>query len=198
MTTSKHMALLAGLLIGAAAVGSALHGQDDPTSREELIEQSRPGPEHERLVGLEGEWEVVERSAVPGTEETLGTARAASILEGRFLVLDFTLDTGPAARSFRYTLGYDRRHDEYSIVVMDTSGTYFVTARGAEVEGLIHMSGTDDDPMMARMGFEKKFVFGLEFEDENTFSVTLFFVDTRTTEERLMPYTTFTFMRKSK
>ena len=59
------------------------------------------------------------------------------------------------------------------------------------------MFGVDDDPMMARMGFEKKFVFGLDFEDENTFSVTLFFVDTRTAEERLMPYTTFTFMRKS-
>jgi hypothetical protein len=197
MLTSKHMALLAGTLITVAAMGTALHGQDEPPSRAELIEQSRPGPEHERLAALEGNWEVVERPAVPGAEESLGTAQGSAILDGRFLVLDFTLDSVSGARSFRYTLGYDRRHDEYSIVVMDTSGTYFVTARGAEVDGLIHMSGVDDDPMMARMGFEKKFVFGIDFEDKNTFSVTLFFVDTRTAEEKLMPYTTFTFMRKS-
>lgn len=196
MIKRKHTALFAGTLLAAAAGGNALYGQDEPPSREELIEQSRPGSEHDRLASLEGEWEVVERFASPGAEELRGTAQASGILDGRFLVLDFTLATEPAAQSFRYTLGFDRRHDEYSIVVMDTSGTYFVTARGGEVGGLIRMSGVDDDPMMARMGYEKKFVFGLEFADKNRFLISLFFVDTRTAEERLIPHTTFTFRRK--
>jgi hypothetical protein len=160
---------------------------------QELIEQSKPGPAHARLGRLAGEWDVV--MLIEGAEVSKGAGRASAILDGRFQVVDFHLDSGPGEGSYRYTLGFDRRHDEYSIVVMDTSGTYFVTARGPEADGIIQMAGTDDDPMMTRMGFEKRFTFGLDLTDNDTFSVLLSYVDTRTAEARQIPYAKYVFTR---
>ena len=200
MKASKHSILLVGVLgvlLGISAGGRALLDQDDPPSVEELLEQSRPGPVHERLGRLAGDWEVIRRYAAQSADETIGEGRASTILDGRFLVVDFSFDGEQGSESFRYTLGFDRRHDEYSIVVMDTTGTYFVTARGAESDGVIQMTGVDDDPGMARLGWEKKFAFELALEDDDRFAVSLFFVDTRTAEEKLMPYLEIEFLRKS-
>ena len=182
------------LLMGSmTAIGVASARQDEQPTWEELREQARPGPEHERLGALAGEWEVIMHELQHG-QEVLGEGVASTILDGRFLVLDFSLAEGYA--EFRYTLGFDRRHDEYSLVVMDTTGTYFVTGRGPEADGRILMRGTDDDPMMASLGYEKKFAFELAIEDEDAFSITTHFVDTRTDEEPLIPNSKVQFLRK--
>ena len=156
MDTKKQLSLLACVLLGAAAGESAPAPQEELPSPDVLMEQTRPGAEHGRLGRLEGEWQVTRRVAGQGAGETEGVGSAATILDGRFLVVDFSLGADGAEESYRYTLGFDRRHDEYSIVVMDTSGTYFVTARGAEADGTIRMAGTDDDPMMASMGYARR------------------------------------------
>ncbi len=201
MKASKHSILLVGVLgvlLGISAGGRALLDQDDPPSVEQLLEQSRPGPVHERLGRLAGDWEVIRRYAAQGANETIVEGRASTILDGRFLVVDFSLESAQGSESFRYTLGFDRRHDEYSIVVMDTTGTYFVTARGAESDGVIRMMGVDDDPHMARLGWgTKKFAFELALEDDDRFVITTIFVDTRTPEEKLMPSLELEFLRKS-
>ncbi len=194
MNAHKYLVVFATVLTSIAA-GEALHLQVDPPSMQEMLEQSKPGPAHARLGRLSGKWDVEMRMATEGVEISKGAGQASAILDGRFQVIDFTLDNGPGAGSYRYTLGFDRRHDEYSIVVMDTNGTYFVTARGPEADGIIPMAGSDDDPMMARMGFEKKFVFALDLPDDDTFSVSVFYIDTRTAEAKRIPYGKYVFNR---
>ena len=193
-------ALTRSLLVASAVLGAAVAwcAQDPAPTRETLIEQSRPGPVHERLAAYAGEWEVVMRYAnAPEDQERVGGGRAETILGERYLVVDFDFGGALEAGAFRYTLGFDRRHDEYSIVVMDTSGTYFVTGRGPADEGRILMRGTDDDPMMASMGFDKKFAFELTLEDADHFTIQLHFVDTRVPEEPLIPFVEYRFLRAS-
>ena len=47
-------------------------------------------------------------------------------------------------------LGFDRRHQKYTTVSMDTWGTYYVTAKGeySEATKTITMYGEDYDPVM--------------------------------------------------
>ena len=81
MKASKHSILLVGVLgvlLGISAGGRALLDQDDPPSVEQLLEQSRPGPVHERLGRLAGDWEVIRRYAAQGANETIGEGRAST------------------------------------------------------------------------------------------------------------------------
>jgi len=57
------------------------------------------------------------------------------------------------------------------------------------------MQGVDDDPVMARMGFEKKFLFDLSLESDDAFPVSVIFVDTRTAEEKPIPSAEYRFLR---
>lgn len=178
-----------------AARSSAWQTKGEVSGLQQALEMARPGPQHERLGELAGNWDVLLRLGGDAATETTGTGYASTILDGRFLVLDFGLGEDQAGGSYRYTIGFDRRHDEYSIVVMDTNGTYFVTARGAAGEGGMRMAGVDDDPQMQSMGFEKKFLFELSIEDPDAFSVELSFIDTRTADEKSIPYAKYHFER---
>ena len=151
-----------------------------------LMELAKPGPEHEQLKTLTGNWnvEMLMRGKDTGFA---GTATVATILEDRFLVIDGTGKTGKRKNAFRYTVGFDRRNSEYVIILMDTSGTYHVTGRGKPVEGGIRVFGKDNDPHMKSLGFEKKFGFELDIRSPDEFSITTIFVDTRTKEEKPMP-----------
>jgi hypothetical protein len=176
-----------------------------PTADElkEFAKLSEPGPENERLAKLSGNWSVemvyTARSSAP--IDVVGKAEAKAILGGRFVDVTFTVDKGPVKGEHRYTLGFDRRHGEYTIVAADTTGTYFVTARGkpdAERPDQIRMHGTDNDPIMKRRGLDKKFQFVLRLSSDNTFSVEIVFVDTRTKENNQLPFAAFIFKRATK
>lgn len=187
--------LLAAVALLATALTAAPHPQQEPDpALEALLEQARPGPEHERLAALAGEWEVQLRQF--GAEQPLatGAAEGTSILEGRFVDIDGELEAGHGA--FRFTLGFDRRHGEFTITLADTSGTYAVSARGGELDGRIRMRGRDEDPYMQSLGLEKEFVFDLVLEGEDAFRIELFFVDTRTEERPLLEQVLYAFVRR--
>lgn len=187
--------VLAAVALLATALTAAPRPQQEPDpALEALLEQARPGPEHERLAVLAGEWEVQLRQF--GAEQPLatGTAEGASILEGRFVDIAGELEAGNGA--FRFTLGFDRRHGEFTITLADTSGTYAVSARGEELDGRIRMRGRDDDPYMQSLGLEKEFVFDLVLEGEDAFRIELFFVDTRTEERPLLEQVVYVFARR--
>jgi hypothetical protein len=162
----------------------------------ELLELAGPGPEHERLARLKGDWSV--KLQMPPTNPSVtieGNAATRSILGDRFLIIEGTVGQGEQATSMHYTLGFDRRHDEYTIVALDTYGTYFVTARGPAGEERHVMFGEDNDPVMTEMGLKKKFAFVLQVADDDHFSVEIDFVDTRTPEEKLIPFAKYEFTR---
>jgi len=175
-----------------------------PTAEEleEFAKLAEPGPEHKRLASLAGKWSVAMRPS--GKKDAaaiaVGGGEAKSILGDRFLDVAFKVEKGPLKGENRYTLGFDRRHSEYTITAADTTGTYAVTARGkpdAKKLDQIVMHGTDNDPVMKRMNLEKKFQFVLRFVGEDEFSVEIVFVDTRTKEHKAIPFATFVFKREA-
>jgi hypothetical protein len=126
-----------------------------------------------------------------------GKAESLMILGNRFLVIDGHGKTGTHESAFRFTIGFDRRHEEYVIILIDTAGTYHVSARGKPTENGIRMLGSDDDPHMRKMGFKKKFAFDLNIKNDEKFSITTIFIDTRTKEEKLRPAFGYVFTRRN-
>ncbi len=170
-----------------------------PQQRAEMRRQlmlAGPGPEHARLKRLAGDWDL-SMTMRSNEVEYSGTARAEMILGERFLVIDGQGEYMKRSSAFRYTIGFDRRHDEYTIILLDTAGTYHVAAKGKATEKGIRMTGTDDDPRMKAMGFgQKKFAFDLEVVSDDEFAITTLFVDTRGEEERPVPTFAHIFKRK--
>ena len=161
-------------------------------------EQGQPGPEHRRLVALQGEW-TVQIAGPDGTvaaDQPTGTATARLRLGGRFLEVEVHLEQGPVRHAI-YTFGFDRRHGVFNVVAMDDTGTYFVTAAGTgDTEGSrIAMYGTDDDPTMTAMGLDKEFAIVLDVPSDDRFSIETRFIDTRTPARTELPFMTLLFMR---
>jgi len=189
------------LLFAMALQTTSLFAEDE-TNRQEarkefarLQKLAQAGEEHAELKALVGSWKV---TMTMGENDVgfAGTAQAETILGDRFFVVDGEGLIGKRKSAFRYTIGFDRRHDEYIIIVMDTSGTYPVSARGKRGEGAIRMFGTDDDPNMKRMGLKKKFAIDLRIKGSDEFSITTHWIDTRTKEEKLRPAFTYHFSRE--
>ena len=156
---------------------------------------AQPGDEHAQLKQLAGTWDVTLKHNGKKTN-FVGTAESEMILGDRFLVIDGRGRSGNRRSEFRYTIGFDRRHGEYVINAMDNSGTYPVSARGKPTDMGIRMFGTDDDPYMKQLGYEKKFAFDLDVDSEDQFSLATLWVDTRTKEEKLLPAIEYTFLRR--
>ena len=140
----------------------------------EAMRLAQPGPEHEELAKmLSGEWEtdVSVKGMGPDSTpmKTNGTESAVAILDGRFI--EVTSQGAFMGQPFesRSFIGYDRRHEQFTSVGMDTLGTYWVTATGKrDADGVIRMKGEDDDPA-------GKQVYTFEYEtiseDEREFRV---------------------------
>lgn len=115
------------------------------------IALGQPGPEHDELAKLAGEWEAaISLQAMPGTEpmESKASVSSRTILGGRFL--EITTHGSFMGTDFesRTLLGFDRRHEQYTVIGLDTLGTYWVTGKGERgADGVIRMRGEDDDPM---------------------------------------------------
>ena len=187
-TWTPVFALLVGLASSLANAQDA--AQVDPA------ELAKPGEEHAQLKALIGDWKV--EQAARGQTLASGDASALTILGGRFLVIDGKL-AGQQKSEFRYTLGYDRRNAEYEITLLDTAGTYSVSARGKPLKDdkqKIRMFGKDNDPMMKRMGIDKKFAFDLKLIDADKFEIETIYVDNRTDDEKLIPAFKHIFVRK--
>ncbi|MBD3257137.1 DUF1579 domain-containing protein [candidate division GN15 bacterium] len=142
----------------------------------QLMRLAQPGPEHERLASLAGEWQLSNKAWMqPGEPLTSeGTGTAEMILGGRFL----KITNESTVMGQQYTglsiIGFDRRHEEYTIVAYDNTGTYYVAARGKmEDDGkTIRMYGEDVDPIF---GFTQKYDMVLTLVDNNTFVFEIIF-----------------------
>ena len=142
-------------------------------------EASMPGAEHERLGRLAGSWRVhTQVWPQPGAEPITipGRARAEMILGGRFLSLHLDSGAGEDAAQAVHVIGFDRRAGEYTILALDTTGTYWVSARGAAgaEESRIVMSGSDYDPIFEQ---EQLYDMVLTMTDEDHFTFEVVFKD---------------------
>lgn len=184
-------------------LAAAQEPQRKPTPEEfaKYRELTRPGPEHEMLKSYSGEWKVTVRAGHAGQREpSTGAATTYMMMEDRFLWIGYGA-RGPSGR-FRgsFIIGYDRRHERFDLIAMDTDGTYFITSHGKrdEKSGTIKLYGVDDDPYMKKMGFEKEFGHFVTFVEPDKFTVDVIFIDTRTPDRREDKGMKFVFERKEK
>ena len=146
------------------------------------------GPEHEVLLSLIGSWDVHEDDRI------VGSATAVSRLDGRFLEVEIVADADPVRHAI-YTFGFDRRHEVYTVVAMDDTGTYWVTGRGTRDGTQISMYGEDEDPVMRAMGFDKEFAIILHVHSSDHVEIETRLIDPRTAERREMSFFTFDLRR---
>jgi hypothetical protein len=177
--------LLLALTAAALTAAPATAQQQQPTPKQlqqmmqEHQEAAQPGPEHERFERMTGRWDVTlamwpEPGAAP--MEMSGTMEASTIIGGRFLVMETDIaDMDPMGAQMSI-LGFDRRSDEYTLLGMDSAGTYWVTARGPADAGgdRAVLSGEDHDPIV---GHTQLYDFVLSWPDEDTFVIEIVFKD---------------------
>ncbi|HJR59684.1 MAG TPA: DUF1579 family protein [Vicinamibacterales bacterium] len=136
------------------SVSAASQQKPTPEQIETMTEKTRPGAPHRELAALEGEWtqEIAYMTGTPNAIKGRGKATNRMILGGRFLVSERTSETaaGGALGNVKVDAmtiyGFDRRTNEYTIIELDTMGTYWVSAAGRPGEDkAIVMSGESLD-----------------------------------------------------
>jgi hypothetical protein len=170
-----------------------------PPTAEEIARLTAPGPEHEKLAKLVGQWDVsVVMGARAAAPKSQGEATIRTTTGGRFLFIEFAAkgQAGPVEGTF--TIGYDTRHEHFTLIATDNYGVYFVTSQGKRDDktGKLRLYGSDDDPMMKAMGLTKEFVHAIDIRDENQLWIEIFFIDTRTERRAELEAMEYVFMRK--
>lgn len=178
------------LLLSSVVLTLMSTGLHDPLRAQEPA-LGFPGPEHDELLTLVGAWEV----SIAG--EPAGSGMVVPRLGRRFIELELSLDAGPF-RNAIYTLGFDSRHEEYTVIAMDDSGTYWVTGRGARDANTVPMYGQDEDPVMRSMGLDKEYVIELRLHSSDRFDLETRLIDTRTPERREIPFLKLELIRVTK
>jgi hypothetical protein len=137
-----------------------------------------PGPEHARLAGLAGTWEQEITFAIgPGESTSVrGVAENRLILGGRFLYSESkTLEPvmGQIIESVGI-YGFDRRGETWTVLGLDSFGTYYVEAEGAAAKDAqqIVMPGVEVDPRTKK---EEKYDMFLRFVDADTYVTAIVF-----------------------
>lgn len=104
------------------------------------------------------------------------------IIAKRFLWVAYQAAGKASQQKGAFIIGFDRRHERYSLIAMDTDGTYSICSHGKKdpKSGKIRMHGTDDDPHMKALGIRKAFVQVSDFSDPDHFVIEVYFVDPRT------------------
>jgi len=176
-----------------AAVGATAQDAPKQSAAEAMmaqaLEAAKPVAEHQLLAELSGAWKVMSRFWFDPSQEPLtatGTASGAMILGGRFLQLNTKMSGGLGGEAMSL-FGFDRRTSEYTLIGVDTHGTYSISAAGKQDDARkgIVLHGNYADPSD---GSEQKFRFVLGKPSANEHLLTLYFVkngqDVRVAETR--------------
>lgn len=165
-----------------------------------LLEQARPGPEHQRLMRYAGQWELtVEFGVGPRKLTYRGQATNRRLVQNRFLSCQYRVHAGQRMIDGIFTIGFDRRHGEYTMHAIDSSGTYSVNSKGKPGKDAkrVKLYGTDNDPRMTAMGYTKEFGHVIGFEGKDTLNIDVFMVDTRKESKPESTMMRYRFVRKA-
>ncbi len=143
------------------------------------MEMAKPGPEHQRLADLAGEWkQSLKIWHEPGGEPVLmeGKVTNTMILGGRFLESRGVSGEEPMQTEGVNIIGFDRRYGHYTIILMDSWGTYYVTAAGTfdDSSRTIVMSGEAMNPVLGHL---EEYDMILRFTDKDTYVFEIVFTD---------------------
>jgi hypothetical protein len=183
MTRSGIVMTLVGLL--CSAIPAAAQTRPSPEAIQKMLEPMRPVAEHQELAALAGRWtqEVTYSMGGPPMKAS-GMVTNRMILGGRFLVSEGSSPNpaGPGAGDptvdFMSIYGFDRRTKEFTIITLDTMGTYYVTAAGNRTEPrtIVMRGETLDDHGGSTPGKEmRKYDMVLKFVDADTYVTEIIF-----------------------
>ncbi|MBU0508644.1 DUF1579 domain-containing protein [bacterium] len=158
--------------LAAFAQGEGKTPEDMQKMMAEWQKWSTPGPEHQLLGKMVGEWTCTGKSWMgpdqPPMEGTPGTAKSEFVFGGRFLKSDYSGDImGMPFQGVGY-LGYDNFRQQYWMTWFDNMTTALFTAYGAaSADGTeLTLMGKSDDPMTGEKDKDTKYYY--KFVDENT------------------------------
>lgn len=144
---------------------------------EQMMADMAPGPQHAHVAALAGEWTArtsytMSPDAPPMTGEYQVTN--VMILGGRFLETRSKGDFMGQPFENLMIFGYDRRHEEFTIVGFDTMGTYSVAGQGGRDEktGVIKMKGTTHDP---KLGATERYSFVIRDVSADSYTIQIWF-----------------------
>lgn len=147
----RTMAVLLSLLaLTAGAQEAEKKKSEAELMMESYAESAKPVAEHQRLAGFTGPWKATTRlSFGPGEPMIVnGTASGKMILGGRFLELDGKTESAAMHMEAKTLMGFDRRTNEFTLIGLDTGGTYYITAAGKwdEAKQAVVMYGSYLEP----------------------------------------------------
>lgn len=186
----------AAMLLPISGTGQEPPKSPTPEEMAKYRELAKPGPEHDLLAKFAGEWNVTLTAG--SRPESFGSGRSYMTLERRFLWIGYQAKGKSGVFKGAFTLGFDRRNERFMLIAMDTDGTYFVTSQGKKLPDseTLKLYGKDDDPYMAKLGFEKEFAHAVDLSDPDKFTIEVLYIDTRTEERKELRAMVFTFARK--
>lgn len=134
-----------------------------------------PSAAHEELKRLVGTWEqTTEYPSPSGAVRTHGTVVNRSVLEGRFVVSEAAARQKDGALRTESLLifGFDGRNRSYTVIVLDTFGTYYVTAAGEAQTPSQRLVMSGETPEGKGI---KRFDVTLEWLDNNAYETRVIF-----------------------
>jgi len=157
MEMSRKRLLISGfsvvltLWVVSAGIAQENH-QIDPEMMEAYMKLNAPNENHEFLKNFVGEWVVTTTAWMqPGEEaiSSVGTAKAAMIIGGRFLKVDFKGTMFGQPFEGILIMGYDNYQKKNISFWIDSSSTAFYLTEGSRKEGTekIVETGVWQDPM---------------------------------------------------
>jgi uncharacterized protein DUF1579 len=168
MSPFRRLALVAGVIAVVLVPLVARSGEEDEDTRD-----AKPGPNHERLAALAGDWEVttgLSKGEGPATE-TKGAATIRSVLGGRFIVEEQTgTIAGEAFTSWRLT-GFNNLSNAY-----EATWTYTGSSAQMHLSGSANADGTKftmAGGVAVAGGKTDRYEVTVEFSGPDRFLVTL-------------------------
>ena len=161
---------------------AAAQTKPSPEAIQKMIEPMRPVAQHQELAALAGRWtqEVTYSMGGPPMKSS-GTVTNRMILGERFLVSEGSSANpagpgiGDATLETMSIYGFDRRTKEFTVIVFDTMGTYYVTAAGNKAEPrtvVMRGESLDDHNGSKEM---RKYDMLLKFVDADTYVTEIIF-----------------------
>jgi len=142
-----------------------------------MEELAAPGPEHQKLASLAGEWETEAQCYMAGPDApptvTKGTCKGKMILGGRFLQEEFEGDMMGKKFHGIGLMGYDKFNKKYINTWIDDMGTGIFASEGTcDASGkVLTLNGKMDDPMTGEKGKEMRLVTRIISPDKHTFEM---------------------------
>lgn len=163
------------LLASSTAPGQNTDDRTRAAQEARAKEVYMPSASHDRLARLSGTWDQEVEYAI-GTGKTVrasGRVRNRTVLGGRFVVSEGVARQagGPLDVESIFIFGFDGRTREHTVVLLDSIGTYYVTAAGrVDDDSRIVMKGETPEH-----GGMKQYDIVLRWIDSDTYRTEIVF-----------------------